>query len=651
MNPKRCAAGTIAFLAAAAGPATAAERLVFNSVAPCRIIDTRFSAAGALAANETRTFHVVGSTSDFAGQGGQAGGCGLPGFAGPGQPQVQAVLINFVAVSATGAGDLKGWASDGPVPNASIINYAKVTDETFAGVPLNIANGIGLPVRQDVEGGDISLKADVSGTHVVADVVGYWRTLTLPPGAVGTPQIADGSVTGAKIANGAVVRSLNAQTDTVTLAATNGLSVSAGGGAVTVTSNATPNNTASRIVSRDSLGNFSAGTVSLTQLFANTAGIGSAVSGTQNGGGPAGSFSINNVGNNAPAVFASTNSTSGATAVGVWGQAIASPTGIGISGTGTQNGLWGRATGTTGYVTGAYAEAVASPNGVGVAGRGTQNGVSATATGTTGFATAVIAEATADPTGTGVFANGGGSGVVAQSIGTSGFTIGLNAWSVANPSGIGGQGIGAGTGLIGTTQSCADAGVPGGCATPGIAGQFVTGNGGTVLLGQVAIGNTWTPVFRVDSTGKGFFNGGTQTGGADFAESVAVANSANAYGPGDLLAIDAGADRRLALATEPYSTLIAGIYSTKPGILATRHPMDDATLKEEVPVAIVGIVPCKVSAENGPIGRGDLLVSSSTPGFAMKGTDGHRMLGAVVGKAMGRLREGKGVIEVLVTLQ
>jgi hypothetical protein len=68
-------------------------------------------------------------------------------------------------------------------------------------------------------------------------------------------------------------------------------------------------------------------------------------------------------------------------------------------------------------------------------------------------------------------------------------------------------------------------------------------------------------------------------------------------------------------------------------------------------MAVVGIVPAKVSTENGPINVGDLLVTSSTPGYAMKGTDRSRMLGAVVGKAMAKLDTGTGVIEVLVTLQ
>jgi len=115
--------------------------------------------------------------------------------------------------------------------------------------------------------------------------------------------------------------------------------------------------------------------------------------------------------------------------------------------------------------------------------------------------------------------------------------------------------------------------------------------------------------------------------------------------------VDSSTNRQLTLATQSYSTLVAGIYSTKPGVLATTHKMDEAGFQGEVPLAVVGIVPCKVSAENGAIERGDLLVTSSTPGHAMKGTDRNRMLGAVVAKALEPLSEGKGVIQVLVTLQ
>jgi hypothetical protein len=139
--------------------------------------------------------------------------------------------------------------------------------------------------------------------------------------------------------------------------------------------------------------------------------------------------------------------------------------------------------------------------------------------------------------------------------------------------------------------------------------------------------------------------------GGDYAESVDVAGDRTTYEPGDVLVIGAGSASDVVRSEEPYSTLVAGIYSTKPGVVGRRQTTDPKLSKTEIPMAMVGIVPTKVSAENGPIKRGDLLVTSSTLGYAMKGTDPSRLQGAVVGKALGALDSGKGVIEVLVTLQ
>ena len=115
--------------------------------------------------------------------------------------------------------------------------------------------------------------------------------------------------------------------------------------------------------------------------------------------------------------------------------------------------------------------------------------------------------------------------------------------------------------------------------------------------------------------------------------------------------IDTDSNRRFGLSTAPYSTLVAGIYSTKPGVTGTEHTSEDPKLAAEVPMAVVGIVPCKVSAENGKISRGDLLVTSSTKGYAMRATDQSRVAGALIGKALQPLPSGKGKIEVLVTLR
>src|SRR5207244_1531538 len=108
----------------------------------CVLFDTRPSSGGTgpLAANETRTFNVVGSTHDFTGQGETAGGCGVPGFSG-GMPQVRAVLINVVTVDPSGGGNLKAWATDQSKPSGGIVNYQLLNP------PMNNSNAIPVQVR------------------------------------------------------------------------------------------------------------------------------------------------------------------------------------------------------------------------------------------------------------------------------------------------------------------------------------------------------------------------------------------------------------------------------------------------------------------------------------------------------------------------
>ena len=137
--------------------------------------------------------------------------------------------------------------------------------------------------------------------------------------------------------------------------------------------------------------------------------------------------------------------------------------------------------------------------------------------------------------------------------------------------------------------------------------------------------------------------------GGDYAEAVDVAGDLRRYGPGDVLVIASDKDDDVEKASEPYSTKVVGIYATKPGVIGRRQSLGDSP--DAVPMAMVGIVPAKVSAENGPVHKGDLLVTASIPGYAMKGTDRSRMLGAVIGKALGNLDSGTGVIEAVVTLQ
>ena len=137
--------------------------------------------------------------------------------------------------------------------------------------------------------------------------------------------------------------------------------------------------------------------------------------------------------------------------------------------------------------------------------------------------------------------------------------------------------------------------------------------------------------------------------GGDYAEAVKTKDELKNYNPGDVLVIASNDDGDVEKASEPYSTKVVGIYATKPGAIGRRQELGDSP--DAVPMAMIGIVPAKVSAENGPIHKGDLLVTASIPGYAMKGTDRSRMLGAVIGKALGSLDSGTGVIETVVTLQ
>ena len=65
----------------------------------------------------------------------------------------------------------------------------------------------------------------------------------------------------------------------------------------------------------------------------------------------------------------------------------------------------------------------------------------------------------------------------------------------------------------------------------------------------------------------------------------------------------------------------------------------------------MGKVFCKVDAQFGAIEVGDLLTTSPTPGHAMKANDPLKAFGSVIGKALRTLKEGQGLIPILIALQ
>ncbi len=149
--------------------------------------------------------------------------------------------------------------------------------------------------------------------------------------------------------------------------------------------------------------------------------------------------------------------------------------------------------------------------------------------------------------------------------------------------------------------------------------------------------------FRVLTSGDVRSDGTFSSPAADFAEMLpAVAG----LEPGDVLII--GADGKLTRSGKPYQSAVVGVYSTQPGFVGGRSVDGDPI--GTVPLAVVGVVPVKATAENGSIQPGDLLTTSSVAGHAMK-AGSQAAVGTVIGKALAPLKSGTGVILMLVTLQ
>ena len=163
--------------------------------------------------------------------------------------------------------------------------------------------------------------------------------------------------------------------------------------------------------------------------------------------------------------------------------------------------------------------------------------------------------------------------------------------------------------------------------------------------------------FTVENDGDVLADGTFQGGGADVAEAFDVEGAPTTYEPGDVLTVSTTTDRTVTKSTTARSTRVVGVYATKPGVLLSEDGTE-TDLNTKVPMGVVGVIPTKVSAENGAIERGDLLVTAETPGHAMKaqptvikGTKIYPQ-GAILGKALeGFDGPGTGTIDVLVNVK
>ncbi len=125
------------------------------------------------------------------------------------------------------------------------------------------------------------------------------------------------------------------------------------------------------------------------------------------------------------------------------------------------------------------------------------------------------------------------------------------------------------------------------------------------------------------------------------------------YEIGDVVAID---NWKVIKTNNSYDKTVIGVIATDEGFISIPKELKEELKNNKslddfdvVPVAYLGDIKVKVCNENGPIKSGDLLVSSSISGVAMKGTpESFEEYAAVIGKAREDFNGVSGEIMVAV---
>ena len=142
------------------------------------------------------------------------------------------------------------------------------------------------------------------------------------------------------------------------------------------------------------------------------------------------------------------------------------------------------------------------------------------------------------------------------------------------------------------------------------------------------------------------------TGGSDLSEQFDINSFQDPLKAGMIVCIDPQNPGQLMTSTKSYDRTVAGVISgaggVKPGMLMGQK---GTKADGQHPVALTGRVYCWVDATHGAIEPGDLITTSDTPGHGMKVTDHAKAQGAIIGKAMTALPQGKGLVLMLVSLQ
>jgi hypothetical protein len=164
--------------------------------------------------------------------------------------------------------------------------------------------------------------------------------------------------------------------------------------------------------------------------------------------------------------------------------------------------------------------------------------------------------------------------------------------------------------------------------------EIITGSNGNITLSPNGSGLIVANKDIVNGQANGVGNIGT-TGGffntifakatsAQYADLAEMYVSDQDYPSGTV--VEFGGVQEITITSRSHSTAVAGIVSTNPSYLMNSTQTGDYVL----PIALTGRVPCQVQ---GPVNKGDVLVSSNTPGVAQR-IGMNWQPGCVLGKAM-----------------
>jgi hypothetical protein len=198
-----------------------------------------------------------------------------------------------------------------------------------------------------------------------------------------------------------------------------------------------------------------------------------------------------------------------------------------------------------------------------------------------------------------------------------------------------------GHGVRGETNS--GAAIVGQSNGSGLAGDFhgaVRVDGPITASGNLYIAN------GIEVEGDITVSGDLYLANKDICERFPI-RTADQHAPGTVMVLHSNG--QLVPCNRPYDKTVIGVVSgagtSRPAITLGHQT------RSSVAIALAGTAYCQVDADHAPIEMGDMLTTSPTVGYAMKVMDTQHAPGAVIGKALGTIARGKGLIPMLIALQ